>query len=192
MLRDASDRDLETFSFAGTGERATSSIVDIQGGAMGATATIPDAHLLFNSDFVRAGHDLILRGHDGGSAFVRDYFASDERATLMSPDGAKLSGSLVEAMSGSLAPNQYAQAGAPTPAASDAVGRVVTSSGDASIIRNGVAVTLNPGAVAAQRVLGGRAGDLDREPVLAAADDGRHAGSGGELTALADRGMALP
>lgn len=145
MLRDASDRDLETFSFAGTGEREASSIVDIQGGAMGATATIPDAHLLFNSDFVRAGHDLILRGHDGGSAFVRDYFASDERATLMSPDGAKLSGSLVEAMSGSLAPNQYAQAGAPTPAASDAVGRVVTSSGDASIIRNGVAVTLNPG-----------------------------------------------
>ncbi|MCW5692908.1 MAG: FecR domain-containing protein [Pseudolabrys sp.] len=145
MLRDASDLDVETFSFAGHGERTASSIVDIQSGAGGATATIPDAHLLFNADFIRAGHDLILRGHDGGSAFVRDYFASDERATLMSRDGAKLTGDLVEAMSGALAPNQYAQAGTPAPAASDAVGRVVTASGDASIIRNGVAVTLKPG-----------------------------------------------
>src|SRR5690242_13795244 len=109
MLRDVSDLDPGTFSFAGSGERTTS-VVDIHDGASGATATIPDAHLLFNSDFVRAGNDLILRGHDGGSAFVRDYFATEERATLMSQDGAKLSGELIDTMSGSVAPGRYAQA----------------------------------------------------------------------------------
>ncbi|MBS0246862.1 MAG: VCBS repeat-containing protein [Proteobacteria bacterium] len=147
MLRDVSDLDASSFPFADSGDRGGLSVVDVQNGHSGATATIPDAHLLFNSDFVRAGNDLLLRGHDGGSAVVRDYFASDERASLMSRDGARLAGDLIDAMAGSLAPGQYAQAGqpAPAPAASDAVGRVVTASGDATIIRNGVAVTLKQG-----------------------------------------------
>lgn len=145
MLRDVSDFDAETFAFGQGAEHAATTAVDVQTGPSGATATITDAHLLFNSDFVRAGNDLILRGHDGGSALVRDYFASDHRPTLMSRDGAKLSGDLIDALSGSVAPGQYAQAGTPAPAASDAVGRVVTASGDASIIRNGVAVTLKAG-----------------------------------------------
>ncbi|WP_200949748.1 FecR domain-containing protein, partial [Pseudolabrys sp. Root1462] len=145
MLRDVSDFDPESFAFGHDAEHAATTAVDVQAGPSGATATIADAHLLFNSDFVRAGHDLILRGHDGGSAVVRDYFASETRATLISRDGAKLSGELIDMMSGPLAPGQYAQAGAPAQAASDAVGRVVTGSGDASIIRNGVAVTLKAG-----------------------------------------------
>ncbi|MBS0533973.1 MAG: VWA domain-containing protein [Proteobacteria bacterium] len=145
MLRDVSDLDPETFAFGHGAEHAATTAVEVQQGPSGATATIADPHLLFNSEFVRAGNNLILRGHDGGSAFVRDYFALEHRATLVSHDGAKLSGDLVDALSGSVAPGQYAQAGTPAPAASDGVGRVVTSTGDASIIRNGAAVTLKAG-----------------------------------------------
>ncbi|MFA6267832.1 MAG: cadherin-like domain-containing protein [Pseudolabrys sp.] len=137
--------DGQTVSFGGDGDAGHAAVVDVESGANGATATIPDAHLLFNADFARTGNDLVLNGHDGDRAIVRDYFSADERVTLLSPEGARLSHDLVDALTGSAAPDQYAQATPPAPAANDAVGRVVTAAGDATILRNGVAVTLRPG-----------------------------------------------
>src|SRR5262249_17535860 len=61
----------------------------------------------------------------------------------VSPEGALLSASLVELLSGSAAPGQYAQAAAP--AAQQPIGRVETVSGSATVTRNGVAVDLNVG-----------------------------------------------
>lgn len=145
MLRETDVFDAQGFAFADLGEPKVPALVTVEHGAHGATATIADAHLLFNSDFTRSGNDLHIDGHSGDRAIVRDYFGIGERASLMSHEGARLSPDLVEALTKSVAPHQYAQATPPAPAASDAVGRVVTASSDSTILRNGVPVTVRPG-----------------------------------------------
>src|SRR5687768_8030394 len=75
--------------------------------------TVPDAHLLFNAEFKRTGSDLTLTGPDGQRVVVTDYFKYDKLPTLLSPEGAALQSEIVEALAGSQAPGQYAQAGAP-------------------------------------------------------------------------------
>ncbi len=107
---------------------------------------IPDAHFLFNADFHRDGDDLVL-SHEGQKIVVRDYFSADRLPDLQSPEGAALSGELVEILAGPANPGQYAQASAPVQSAQAAIGRVVSVSGSATAIRNGVAVTLNSGDV---------------------------------------------
>ena len=119
-------------------------VVAVHDGPLGPAAVIPDAHLLFNADFARVGADLILHGEHGKTVVVHDYFASDHRAQLLSPDGAVLRSEVVAALVGPLAPGQYAQAAA-TQSGAEAVGRVVKVSGDATILRNGVAITLHVG-----------------------------------------------
>ena len=106
--------------------------------------TIPDAELLFQGNFKRAGHDLKIVGHDGKTFIVHDYFKTDNLHTLFAPDGAALTGDIVAALAGPLAPGEYAQA---TPPQSNAqpIGRVATEQGTAVAVRNGVAVTLNVG-----------------------------------------------
>lgn len=144
MLRETDVFEAQGFAFADSGERKPPALVAVEHGAQGAAATIADAHLLFNSDFARAGNDLHLNGHNGERAIVRDYF-NGEPAALLSREGARLSPDLVEALTRSVAPHQVAQATPPAPAASDAVGRVVTASPDSTILRNGVPVTVAPG-----------------------------------------------
>ena len=100
--------------------------------------TVPDAHLLFSGDFKRAGSDLVLSDHEH-EFVVHDYFRG--RPILLSPGGAQLTPDIVDALTGYRA---YAQAGA-APAAAEAVGRVAKVDGTALIIRNGVAITVNPG-----------------------------------------------
>jgi VCBS repeat-containing protein len=108
-----------------------------------ASVTIPDAHLLFTAEFKRKGSDLVLTGDDGHKILVPDYFRHEKQPDLVSPEGALLSASLVELLSGSATPGQYAQAAAP--AAQQPIGRVETVSGTATVTRNGVAVDLNVG-----------------------------------------------
>lgn len=145
MLRETDVFDAQGFAFADLGEPKAPTLVTVEQGAHGAAATIADAHLLFNSDFTRSGNDLHIDGHSGDRAIVRDYFSSGERAALMSHEGARLTPDLVEALTKSDAPHQYAQATPPAPAANDAVGRVVTASPDSTILRNGVPVTVASG-----------------------------------------------
>lgn len=147
MLRSVDGWESEQFAFGGAEASQNPhapTAVAIDNGADGPTATIPDAHLLFTAQFSRAGADLVLNGEDGKAFVVRDYFASDEHARLLSPEGAALSPEVVAALAGPLAPGQFAQAGA-TPPAAQAVGRVVQADSDATIIRNGVAITVNSG-----------------------------------------------
>src|SRR5258708_3797131 len=108
--------------------------------------TIPDAHLLFTADFQRKGPDLVLTGEAGHKILVPDYFRHEKQPDLVSPEGALLSASLVELLSGSRTPGQYAQdAQAAGPAAQQPIGRVETVSGSATAVRNGVAIDLNVG-----------------------------------------------
>jgi hypothetical protein len=102
---------------------------------------VADAHLLFNADFKRSGVDLIL-SKDDAELVLHDYFKGEKRAPLASPDGAHLTGDLVNALTGSV---QYSQAGGVTAAASQVIGHVTKLTGNATAIRNGVAIILHQG-----------------------------------------------
>lgn len=110
----------------------------------GPDVTIADAHLLFHADFKRAGDDLKLVGADGKSFLVPDYFRSGVHATLLSPEGAALNGDVVAALAGPRAAGQYASATS-EPSATPAIGHVAKLEGHATVVRNGVAITLNLG-----------------------------------------------
>jgi hypothetical protein len=86
--------------------------------------------------------DTASTGDDGHKILVADYFRHDKQPDLVSLEGALLSASLVELLSGSATPGQYAQA---APVAQQPIGRVETVSGSATVTRNGVAVDLNVG-----------------------------------------------
>ncbi len=134
--------DEPSFSFG----RATAGFNFKKTEAAGDFVTIPDADLLFNGAFRRVGDDLSITGRDGAHVLVEDYFRTDKRATLLSPEGAALTPAVVEALAGPLAPGQYAQAGS-APSASPPVGRVDKVEGNASVVRNGVTIVLNAGDV---------------------------------------------
>ena len=97
-----------TFDLIDLTSSASSVFID---GHDGAFVTIPDAHFLFHADFKRTGSDLTLTGEDGHRVVVPGYFKHEQLPTLLSPEGAALTGDVVEALAGSLAPGQYAQAG---------------------------------------------------------------------------------
>jgi hypothetical protein len=144
MLRSIDDWEGDHFAFKGAPAPQEPTSVAIENGEGGPTATIPDAHLLFTAQFARAGDNLLLHGEDGRSFVVQDYFATDDRARLLSPEGAALSPAVVAALAGPLAAGQYAQAGA-APSAAQAVGRVAQADSDATIVRNGVVIAANTG-----------------------------------------------
>jgi fibronectin-binding autotransporter adhesin len=101
---------------------------------------IPDAQLLFHGDFNRSGADLILSGADR-ELVLHDYFKGDKRAALSSPDGAHLTGDLVNALAGHV---EYAQADG-NAGANQVIGHVTKLVGTAAAIRNGVSIILNNG-----------------------------------------------
>jgi hypothetical protein len=116
----------------------------------GDAVTIPDAHFLFSADFKRKGQDLVLTGEDDRKVIVQDYFSADKRATLYSPNGASLTGEVIELLAGPEIPGQFAQAGAAAAATAAAkpIGRVERVTGTATVTRtNGVTVELKAGDV---------------------------------------------
>ncbi len=104
---------------------------------------VPDADLLFNGAFRRAGPDLILTGQDGRHHTIPGYFSSEHPPALVAPNGASLAADTVGLLAGSPAPGQYAQTQPITPP--DAIGHVEKVVGDCTVIRNGASVTLNVG-----------------------------------------------
>jgi len=104
---------------------------------------VPDAEFLFTAHFHRAGPDLVLIGRDGHKLIIPGYFASEHRPALIAPNGAALPAHLIDLLAGPAAPNEYAQAGAA--AAPEPIGRVEKVVGAVTVVRNGVAVTLNVG-----------------------------------------------
>jgi hypothetical protein len=74
--------------------------------------TVP-AEFLFHGEYKRAGNDLKIIGEHGKAFVVHDYFKPGHLHTLFAPDGAALTGDIVAALAGPLAPGQYAQATPP-------------------------------------------------------------------------------
>ncbi|MGY8683250.1 FecR domain-containing protein [Bradyrhizobium sp. UFLA05-153] len=101
---------------------------------------VPDPNLLFHGDFKRAGVDLVL-SNDGHEFVIHDYFKGEKRAAIASPDGAHLTGDLVNALAGNI---QYAQA-AGGAAAAQVIGHITKLTGSATAVRNGVSIILNNG-----------------------------------------------
>jgi FecR protein len=101
---------------------------------------VPDAHLLFHGDFKRSGVDLILSG-DEREIVLHDYFKGDKRAALASPDGAHLTGDIVNALTGSVEVSQ-ADGNA---SAGRVIGHVTKLTGTATATRNGVSIILHQG-----------------------------------------------
>ena len=101
---------------------------------------VPDAHFLFHADFKRSGVDLVLSS-DGREVVLPDYFKGEKRAALASPDGAHLTGDLVNALSGAV---QVSQAGGAA-SAGKVIGHVTKLQGTATVIRNGVSILLHNG-----------------------------------------------
>ncbi|MGY4457310.1 VCBS domain-containing protein [Bradyrhizobium sp. LB13.1] len=115
-------------------------IAKAQGHVPEGAFVVPDPNLIFNGEYKRAGSDLVL-SHDGHEFIVPDYFRGDKRAALSSPDGAHLSGDIVNALTGHV---QYAQAASGI-AAAQVMGHVTKLSGSATAVRNGVSIILNNG-----------------------------------------------
>jgi hypothetical protein len=109
-------------------------------GAPAGSIIVPDAQLLFNGDFKRSGVDLIL-SKDDQELVLQDYFKGEKRAALSSPDGAHLTGDIVNALTGH---QQFAQADGSASAAK-VIGHVSKLAGTATAIRNGVSIILNNG-----------------------------------------------
>jgi VCBS repeat-containing protein len=101
---------------------------------------VPDAQLLFNGDFKRAGVDLIL-SKDDHELVLHDYFKGEKRVALSSPDGAHLTGDIVNALTGH---TQFAQADG-SASVGKVIGHVTKLVGTATAIRNGVSIILNNG-----------------------------------------------
>ncbi len=93
-----------------------------------------------SGDFKRSGVDLVL-SKDDRELVLHDYFKGEKRAALSSPDGAHLTGDLVNALSGHV---EYAQADG-NASASHVIGHVTKLVGTATAIRNGVSIILNNG-----------------------------------------------
>ncbi|MBW8855807.1 MAG: FecR domain-containing protein, partial [Bradyrhizobium sp.] len=72
----------------------------------------------------------------------QDYFRGEKRAALASPDGAHLTGDLVNALAGH---TQFAQADGSASVAPAVIGHVTKLAGNATAIRNGVSIILNQG-----------------------------------------------
>ena len=102
---------------------------------------VPDVQLLFAADFCRAGSDLVLIGQDGRHHIIPGYFATENRAALMAPNGASLSPDVVDLLAEPA--SRYAQAQPTTPP--DPVGRVENVVGDVTVVRNRITVALNVG-----------------------------------------------
>ncbi|MBM6580673.1 FecR domain-containing protein [Microvirga sp. BT689] len=108
----------------------------------------PDKDILFTADFKRSGTDLLLVRHET-TAVILDYFREDRRLSLITPEGASLSGATVEALAGPDPSGQYAQA-TPAVATRASIGRVEKVSGSATVLRNGVLIELRLGDLVAK------------------------------------------
>jgi hypothetical protein len=124
------------------GYGAPASVIDVDSTHPG-HIVVPDAQLLFTAHFHRAGPDLVLTGRDGHNHIIPGYFSGEHRPALAAPNGAMLSPDLVDLLAGSVAPNEYAQAGPVAPP--EQIGRVEKVIGEVTVMRNGTAVTLNVG-----------------------------------------------
>jgi FecR protein len=110
--------------------------------------SIPDAELLRSGTLHRIGVDLHLNGHDGQHVVIPGYFASEHPAALVGPNGGRLTADIVVQLAGreELAAAQPTTTNdATTHFDHGAIGHVDKITGDVTVVRSGVSVTLHAG-----------------------------------------------
>ncbi len=128
-----------------TSPDASASHVQLQAAGDGSPIQIADANLLFKGDYSRSGNDLEISGSDGKSVTIEGYFHTGSASALVGPNGAMLSGDVVEALAGPLFPGQYAQSGG-AGQTGNPIGKVQHLEGTATATRtDGSVVQLTPG-----------------------------------------------
>ncbi|MCP4617981.1 MAG: hypothetical protein GY844_16300 [Bradyrhizobium sp.] len=127
--------------FTGNHPKAQTHVDTVHSKAPADAVIVNDADLLFNGHFKRSGTDLVITKDDRELA-VSDYFKGEKHAPLASPDGAYLTGKIVDALTGHV---QVAQAADGSAGAAKIIGHVTKLTGSATVIRNGVSIVLNNG-----------------------------------------------
>ena len=100
----------------------------------GEAVTLPGGEFVANAAFLREGTDLILSTPDGQSITVEGYFLHNPAPDLVTPDGAHLSHTMVDAFLPPQHVGQYAEGGAVMNDASPA-GQIAEMYGDVTIVR---------------------------------------------------------
>ena len=106
----------------------------------------PDAHFLFNGEFKRSGDSLKIVGDDGKSIVIQDYFKAD-RAGDLARGGWRsvVRRSRRHARRLARAHPVRASQWIPRDGVDSSIGSVDKIAGSVTVLRNGVAVTLNVG-----------------------------------------------
>jgi large repetitive protein len=141
MMRDggSADRDRSQFSPDASHDASKEDAHSANG------ITVADSHFRFDAALQRAGDDLRLTGSDGKIDVVSGYHKSEHPSALWTPHST-LSADLVAALAGPGESGKHAAPNAPHPAM-QVIGRAIKIEGHVSVVRNGVAVTLNNGDV---------------------------------------------
>ena len=106
---------------------------------------LPDGDFATSAQFTRQGDDLLLIGPEGRVVVVQDYFLIEPRPDLLTPEGGRITASLVNSFTPPEAPGQYAQVGG-TPTKAEAIGQVKDLTGQAFAVRSdGTRVQLSAG-----------------------------------------------
>src|SRR5437870_8925927 len=126
--------------FSGHHPKAQMHVDSVSTKAPADAIVVNDAQLLFGGDFKRAGTDLVI-SKDDHELRLADYFKGEKHAPLASPDGAYLTGKIVDALTGHV---EMAQADGSS-SATKIIGHVTKLTGNATVVRNGVSIILNNG-----------------------------------------------
>lgn len=111
-----------------------------------AEIVVPGAGFIVHAEYARVGHDLVLTG-DGREVVVRGFFDTDHPPSLVTGEGAQISGALAARLAGPLAPGELAQAGPATGTGSAPIGHVQVVSGVVTARHaDGTTTTLTHGA----------------------------------------------
>jgi len=104
---------------------------------------LPDTFTIGNGGYRQAGSDLILTNENGQQGLIQDYFIHQPDA-LISQSGS-LGFQMVQNLSGSLTPGQYAQTTSPA-GLNESIGQIETLEGSVSAVRaDGTATPLKVG-----------------------------------------------
>lgn len=110
----------------------------------GGHMVIPGGTMLLTAEFSQAGNDLVIKGADGSTTVVQDYFSVGTSPTLQTAGGASMPPDMIDRLAHVGAPLQVAQQGGAI--GNQPIGTVETATGAAFAIRaDGTRVQLSVG-----------------------------------------------
>ncbi len=97
-----------------------------------APVMLPSGRFASDAEYLQQGDDLLLIGPDGTSVVVRDYFLTDSPPDLLTPEGGRITPTIVDSFTPPEAAGKFAQAGT---SAAEAIGQVSSAAGKVFVVR---------------------------------------------------------